>query len=249
MKIRVLMLIVLVGAVLMLMPGMVFAGGHGGGGHGGGGHGGGGHHGGGHGGGGHYGGHTNYSFSFGFGYYGPGPYYYPYYSSYYYPYYYSSYYYHPYYPYYYPSVGYADPYYPPAVAAAPSVVVPQSVVVGPDAAVVPQYNCQTPVNYKGMEQVRQRKTQLLSQLQQADKAAKLEAISELGGYSFDDQVKAALENILLSDPDAAMRKEAAISFGKVKNQGALGILEKVRVQDSDLQVRQAADWAINQIKS
>lgn len=49
-------------------------------------------------------------------------------------------------------------------------------------------------------------------------------------------------------PNDATRKGVAVSFGKVKNQKALGVLEKVRVEDSDKEVREAADRAINRIK-
>ncbi len=213
---KLLTLIVVAAAIIIVMPATVLAGGHG--------------HGHGH-------GHSSVSFGIGFGYYGwPGyyPYYYPYYS---YPYYY------PYYSYYYPGVVYVDPYYPPAVAAAP-VVVQQPAVANPN----PQYNYSAPVD-NDFANIRQRKAMLLNQLNNGQKAERLQAISELAGFSFDDSVRKALEDVLVSDPDASLRKEAADSFGKVKNQGALHTLEKVKIADLDAEVRQAADNAINKIKS
>lgn len=130
----------------------------------------------------------------------------------------------------------------------PDVIVERPVVVKEPIVVVPQQSYPEPV-YDGLDKIRLKKTSLLSQLEVGGKTERLYAISELAGFSFDEQVKAELEKILLSDPDAAMRKEAALSFGKIKNQGALGVLEKVRVADSDKEVREAADWAIKQIKS
>jgi hypothetical protein len=272
-KVKLLMLFVLACGTVMLIPGIVLAagygggGGHGGGGqgggHGGGGyssgsHGGSGYRGGGHNGGGyshgghgghddgHHGGgwgHTSLGFSFGLGYYGSGPYYYPYYSPYYYnyysPYYYPSYY--PSYPYYYaPSVVYVDP--PAAPPPPPPVEVQRPAVVQQNSNPEPVYGSDP---YK----LREKKAQFMGQLQHGDKSQRLQSIDELTGFSYDDQVRTAFENILQTDPDAAVRKAVAEAFGKVKNQKPLGVLEKARVFDSDLEVRQAADTAIRQIKS
>jgi hypothetical protein len=118
---------------------------------------------------------------------------------------------------------------------------PEPVVHAP--TIVPQ------VNYNGLDKIRLKKENILQQLKSQSKPERLSAVIELAGFSFDGRVKAELENILLSDPDPAMRIAAATSFAKVKNHGALPTLEKVRVQDSDPGVRQAADDAIKQIKS
>lgn len=165
----------------------------------------------------------------------------------------------PWYPYYYgPDVVYVDPYYPPPVIVAPPYVAPAPVIVPPPMAApapvvvrppLPPQSIPAPVNNAGVEKIRLRKSQLLSQLKEGTKEQKLYAVGELGGYSWDDEVKAALENVLLSDPDPQMRSQAADSFGKVKNPNALSVLEKVRVEDSDIGVRQAADSAIKQINS
>ena len=227
-KLLMLIVIVLIGGMLMWMPGMVFAKGHGGGGHGGGGHGGG-HHG---------GGHSDFDFSFGLGYYG-------FYPNYYSPYYYPSYY--PYYPSYYsPGVVYIDPPAPPPVVVQSPVVVQQySQPVQQYSQPVQQYS--QPV--QALDQIGGKKAQLLDQLQQGDIVSRLQAINQLAEFSFDDQVMSALENVLQYDSNAAVRKAVAETFGEVKNQKALGVLEKARVEDQNLEVRRAADIAINKIKN
>jgi hypothetical protein len=130
---------------------------------------------------------------------------------------------------------------PPPACQPPVVYAPPPVVVAP--APMPQ------VNYNGLDKIRLKKQNLLNQLKSPNKPERLNAVIELAGFSFDERVKAELENILLSDPEPAMRIEAASSFARVKNHGALPTLEKVRVQDSDPGVRRAADDAIKQIKS
>jgi HEAT repeat protein len=77
----------------------------------------------------------------------------------------------------------------------------------------------------------------------------MEAIRELAGFSFDDKVRYALENVLLSDPDAQLREEAARSFGKVNNTKALAALEKARVEDPSEDVRKEADESIKKLEA
>ena len=232
MKTKLLILIMLVSGLGMLMPGFALAAGHGGRGHGGGGHGGRWHGGG--------WGHTNYSFSFGFGYYGPGPYYYPYYYSHYYPSYYSY-----YYPYYYP-------YYPYDYSG---VVVERPVIVERPVVEVrrttEQYMNPADADEETLNlfaSIRIKKENLLKQLDTADKAERIKAIGGLAGLSYDEQVRERLKDILLKDPDPDLRKEAAKSFGKVRNEKVISILEEVRVADSDRGVREEADKAIKRIK-
>lgn len=92
-----------------------------------------------------------------------------------------------------------------------------------------------------------KKNELLKQLQVPDRELRRGAINELAGFSFDDNVRAALVNILLSDPDPELRVEAANAFGEVKNTGARDALEKARVKDPSEDVRRAADEAIKSI--
>jgi HEAT repeat protein len=109
----------------------------------------------------------------------------------------------------------------------------------------PQYDAKT---LKLFKDLRGQKSELLKKLQIGDKRQRKQAISDLAGFSFDGKVKEALEGILLSDPDAELRIEAAEAFAKVKNKDALAVLEKVRVDDLEQQVREAADRAIKEIK-
>jgi hypothetical protein len=96
--------------------------------------------------------------------------------------------------------------------------------------------------------IRAKKAELLRQLQIGDEASRKSAIGELAGLSYDDTVRGTLEEVLLKDPNADLRKEVAGAFGKVRNEKTLPVLEAVRVGDSDIAVRQEADRAINEIK-
>jgi hypothetical protein len=98
------------------------------------------------------------------------------------------------------------------------------------------------------EALRYRKAELLKRLATGDKEQRLEAIEELAGFFFDDTVRQAIENVLLSDPDPQLRKEAAQALGEVKNTKALHALEKARVEDSSEDVRKATDRAIKKIE-
>ena len=101
---------------------------------------------------------------------------------------------------------------------------------------------------KLFEQLRREKSELLKKLKEPNKEQRKEAIGKLAGFSFDDKVRGALEDILLSDSDTELRKVAAKSLGKVKNKKAIPALEKARVEDSDKEVREEADRAIKKIK-
>ena len=109
----------------------------------------------------------------------------------------------------------------------------------------PKYDDET---QKVFKHLRAKKGELLKKLKLTDKKIRKESISELAGFSFDEKVKKALEDILLSDPDSELRIEAAKSFSKVKNDKAIPTLEKVRVEDSEEEVRKEADKAIKTIR-
>ncbi len=98
------------------------------------------------------------------------------------------------------------------------------------------------------ETLRGKKERLLNQLQTEDKEKRKDSIKELAAFSFDDTVRQVLENVLLLDPDAELRKEVIKAFEKVKNTNALAALEKARVEDSDKSVRKEADEAIKKIR-
>lgn len=179
------------------------------------------------------------------GYYAGGPYRYPH------PY---RYYGHGWGPHYYPYRGtfivggdwyYAPDYYavaPPAVIESPPVVVEKQVVVVQQPQVPDKSTQELFSNLRGV------KNDLLKKLQTGSKEERKDAINELAGFSFDDKVRESLENVLLSDPDPELRKEAAQAFGKVKNTKALAALEKARVEDSSQDVRKEADNTIRVLK-
>ncbi len=96
--------------------------------------------------------------------------------------------------------------------------------------------------------LREKKNELLKKLKIGSKEERKKAIDELAGFSFNNKVRKALEDILLSDPDPELRKQVARSFGDVKNKEAVPVLEKARVEDSDEEVRKEADKAIKKIK-
>jgi len=205
--------------------------------------------------------HSHVSVGIGFGYpgfygaYYPGPYYYP-----------------PYYPYWGPGWGWghhhphhstvivgggywydwAPGYYvvgPPVIAAPPVVVEKQTVVRSTNSPRVVQPNQIDKGTQALFETLRYKKGKLLNHLETGDKKQRMQAIKELAGFSFDDNVMQSLEKVLLSDPDPELRTAVANAFGEVKNVKALAALEKARVEDADENVRKAADDAIKNLES
>lgn len=176
-------------------------------------------------------------------------------------------YYHPYYfgppwPYYYPYretviVGggyyydYGPDYYvvtPPVVVERPPVVVEKAPVVIEKQIVSVQPQGFDESTLELNKKLQSEKSDLLKQLGTGNKEQRIQAIRELAGFSFDDNVRHALENVLLSNPDPELRKEAAQSFGKVKNTKALAALEKARVEDPNVDVRKEADQSIKKLE-
>jgi HEAT repeat protein len=96
--------------------------------------------------------------------------------------------------------------------------------------------------------MRQRKSELLKVLKIGAKQDRTAAIRDLAPFSFDDKVRAALEDILLSDPEPELRKQVAILFSKTTNKDAVPALEIAKAKDSDRDVRQAAYRAIIMIQ-
>jgi hypothetical protein len=133
------------------------------------------------------------------------------------------------------------------VVASPRVIESVPVIVEKQTVVVQPVGFDESTIELNMK-LQRRKNELLKQLQIPNKEQRMEAIRELAGFSFDDKVRCALEDVLLSDPDPELRKEAAHSFGKVKNAKALAALERARVEDANEEVRKAADEAIKSIK-
>ena len=134
-----------------------------------------------------------------------------------------------------------DCWHPSVIVEKPVIVERKKVITRKKVVVEPKYDDET---LKLFKRLRIKKRELLKKLKLGDHEARKKVISELSGFSFDDKVKKALEDILLSEPDPELRKEAAKSFAKVKNKGSLLVLEKVRVEDSNKEVREEADKAI-----
>ena len=130
------------------------------------------------------------------------------------------------------------------IVETPVIIVQPRVITKEKVIIEPTYDAETQKLFK---RLRARKGELLRKLKLTDKKTRQESISELAGFAFDKKVKKALEDILLFDPDPELRIEAAKSFAKVKNDKAIPTLEKVRIEDSDEQVRKEADKAIKTI--
>jgi hypothetical protein len=92
--------------------------------------------------------------------------------------------------------------------------------------------------------LRQQRSELLEQLRIGDVSNRLQAVKDLGPSVNDEQVRKALENALLSDRDAQVRKAVAELFGRLKDPKTLPALKKAYATDSDRDVRQAAYKAI-----
>ena len=123
-------------------------------------------------------------------------------------------------------------------------VIEVSKAITKDCIYKPRYDQDTA---KLFERLRHQKDELLKTLKEGTGEQQKEAIAKLAGFSFDDKVRQALEEVLLSSPDPQLRNAVAISLGQVKNKGVLPALEKAKAQDPDQQVREEADKAIKKI--
>jgi len=142
-------------------------------------------------------------------------------------------------------------YYPDVFVETPVVVERPAVVVRETATPAQGYRFPAAPDEQTLilfASIRNKKAELIKQLQSADKTERVKAIADLAGLTYDDQVKEKLKDILLKDPDPDLRKEVANAFGKSKNDQLISILEGVRVGDDNKEVRQAADQAIKNIK-
>jgi len=140
------------------------------------------------------------------------------------------------YPYYYDQYPY---YYAPPVVVDPPAVVERPPVVERQPVYV-----QSQDNFAA---ARERKTSFLRELNSTDKSLRLNAIRNLVGFSYDDNVRITLENIILTDNDPDMRIAVASAFGSVKNMKVLPTLERIRIDDENADVRRACDIAIKNI--
>jgi HEAT repeat protein len=127
----------------------------------------------------------------------------------------------------------------------PPVVESQPATVQPNVVQPKNVDEDTLKLYKNL---REKKSELLTKLQTGDKDTQIQAIRDLAGFSFDDNVRLSIESALFTSVDAQIRIEAAQALGSVKNTKALPALGKARVDDSDAGVRRAADAAIRNIE-
>jgi hypothetical protein len=91
---------------------------------------------------------------------------------------------------------------------------------------------------------RQERSELLEKLRIGDVSNRLQAVKDLGPFANDDQTRKALEDALLSDRDALVRKAVAELFGRLQDTKTLPALKKAYATDSNRDVRQAAYKAI-----
>ena len=96
--------------------------------------------------------------------------------------------------------------------------------------------------------MKRKRSELLRIVKIGDKHNRIAAIEELAVFSADTKARAALEEVLLSDPDPALRKQVATLLGKAACKDAVPALKMVRAKDSNRDVRQAAYRAIVMIE-
>jgi hypothetical protein len=139
-----------------------------------------------------------------------------------------------------------DYYYPSyyIVEPAPVVLERAPVVIQRPVTYVQTHG----VNANTFEDMRLKKAHLLVMFYSGNKTQRIIAIKELAGFSFDDNVRKAIEKVLLSDRDAELRKIAGHALGEVKNVKAKFALEKARVFDTDADVRKTAEDSIRKIE-
>ncbi len=119
----------------------------------------------------------------------------------------------------------------------PTVIVPRVRLETPDESL---HRRETANDVVLSESMQKRKSELLKVLRIGGKDARIEAIRELAGFSYDDKARTSLEKVLLSDPDPQLRKEVAVAFGKTGNVSLVEALKTAKSNDSSREVRQAA---------
>lgn len=118
----------------------------------------------------------------------------------------------------------------------PIVLDPPPRVKAPKA---PEENSEPP-QVRLSERMRREQSELLRMLRIGDKESRIGAIHELAAFYFDDKARPALEDVLLTDPDADIRKAVADALGKTGNVKVTAALKLAKAKDPDRDVRQAA---------
>ena len=96
--------------------------------------------------------------------------------------------------------------------------------------------------------MRRHQNELLKVVKIGDKENRISAIHELTPFSSNSRVRAALEDVLLSDPEAEVRKQVATSLGKTSNPKVTRALKMAKAKAPDRGVRQAAYRSIIMIE-
>jgi len=94
------------------------------------------------------------------------------------------------------------------------------------------------------EKLQEKKSELLKKFKIGDPSSRVQAVKDLEPFIADSKVRTALEQALLSDRDAQVRKAIAELFGKVQDTKTLPVLKQAQANDADRAVRQAAYKAI-----
>ncbi len=145
-----------------------------------------------------------------------------------------------------PGYYYYDPwydpwwYYPAPVIVEPPVVREHVIVREPRPPAPPKDEALEMVS----ERLQQKKSESLKKLRIGDPSSRTQAVKDLEPFAADNQVRTALEQALLSDKDAQVRKAVAELFGKVQDKKTLPVLKQAQANDADRDVRQAAYKAI-----
>jgi len=135
---------------------------------------------------------------------------------------------------------------PPVIVTAPKVITKSQAVPKTQ-----EYYCEKGYDENRaelFEKLRRKKSELLKTLKIGNKEKRIGAIRDLAGFSFDGNVRKALEDVLLSDPDPELRRQVAESLGKTANKNVVAALQKAKVEDSNRDVRQEAYKALIKIK-
>ncbi len=145
-----------------------------------------------------------------------------------------------------PGYYYYDPwydpwwYYPAPVIVEPPVVRERVIVRDSKPPAPPKDEALEMVS----QQLQQKKSESLKKLKIGDPASRTQAVKDLEPFAADNQVRTTLEQALLSDKDAQVRKAVAELFAKVQDKRTLPVLKQAQANDADRDVRQAAYKAI-----
>jgi len=97
-------------------------------------------------------------------------------------------------------------------------------------------------------EIRLKKADLLELIKSPEKELRVKAVEGLTGFCFDKEVRAAMEDVLLSDPEVELRRQAAKALGRISNKEVLSALQAAKAGDPDHGVRQEAYKSIILLK-